>query len=136
VIFVTLTVVRVTVTVVLKKVLVGWRSNEGRLKSSWTGGSAPLLCRGMHNSIKTAHCHQSTNISKGPRTYTTEHRSLNSFISMKLSNKNFIYISCFTVYVRYLTSYLITLNCSLCDFHCVICSIHCIYQDVTFRYSP
>jgi hypothetical protein len=30
-----------------------WRSNyEGRLKSSWTGGSAPLLCRGRQTSIK------------------------------------------------------------------------------------
>jgi hypothetical protein len=45
VIFIPLTVVRVWVTVVLKEPFFRWRSNyEDRLKSSWTGGSAPLLC--------------------------------------------------------------------------------------------
>jgi hypothetical protein len=40
---------------------------EGHLKSAWTGGSAPLLCRGRHNGITTAHCRQSTNFLNGPR---------------------------------------------------------------------
>jgi hypothetical protein len=45
-----LTVFGVWVTVVLKEPFSGWRSNyEGRLKSSWTGGSAPLLCFPLHN---------------------------------------------------------------------------------------
>jgi hypothetical protein len=53
-----------------KMPFLGWQSNyEGRLKSSWTGGSAPLLCRGKHNSITVAHCHQSMNLSNGPRSY-------------------------------------------------------------------
>jgi hypothetical protein len=44
-IFIPLTVITVLVTVVLKETFLGWRSNyEGRLKSSWTDGSAPLLC--------------------------------------------------------------------------------------------
>jgi hypothetical protein len=54
--------------VILKEPFLGWRSNyEGRLKSSWTGGSEPLLCRRSHNSITAAHCRQSTNFSNGPR---------------------------------------------------------------------
>jgi len=40
---------------------------EGRFKSSQTGGSAPLLCRGRHNSTTAAHYYQSTNFSNGPR---------------------------------------------------------------------
>jgi hypothetical protein len=44
VIFIPLTAVRVRVTVVLKEPFLAWRGNyEGRLKCSWTGGSAPLL---------------------------------------------------------------------------------------------
>jgi len=39
---------------------------EGLLKSSWTGGSAPLLCKMRHNSKTAAHCHQSTNFPNGP----------------------------------------------------------------------
>jgi len=38
------------------------------LKRSWTGGSAPLLGRGRHNSITAAHSLQSTNFSNSPRT--------------------------------------------------------------------
>jgi hypothetical protein len=50
VIFILLTVVRVSVTTVLKEHFLGWRSNyEDRLKSSWTGGSEPLLCLPRHN---------------------------------------------------------------------------------------
>jgi hypothetical protein len=48
VIFIRVTVVRVMVA--LKEPFLGWRSNyEGRLKSSWTGGSAPLLYRGSQS---------------------------------------------------------------------------------------
>jgi len=37
--------------VVLKESILGWHSNhEDRLKSLWTGGNVPLLCRGRHNS--------------------------------------------------------------------------------------
>jgi hypothetical protein len=51
VIFSPATIVRVWVTVVLKEPFLGWRSNyKGSLESLWTGGSAPLLCRGKHNS--------------------------------------------------------------------------------------
>jgi len=39
---------------------------EGRLKSSWTGGSAPLLCRGRYGNVTAAHCRQPTNFSKRP----------------------------------------------------------------------
>jgi hypothetical protein len=47
---------------------IGWTRNkyEDRLKGLWTGGSAPLLCRGIHNSITAPHCRQSTNFSNGP----------------------------------------------------------------------
>jgi hypothetical protein len=38
----------------------------GRLKSSWTGGSAPLLWRWRHKNTAAVHCRQSTNFSKGP----------------------------------------------------------------------
>jgi hypothetical protein len=56
-------------TVVLKESFLGWCSNyEGHLKRSWTGGNAPLLCRGRHSSITVALCSQSTNFSNGPRT--------------------------------------------------------------------
>jgi hypothetical protein len=59
----------VWVTVVLKEPFLGWRSYyEGRLKSSRTGDSAPLLCRGRHNSITATHCRQSTNFSNDPLT--------------------------------------------------------------------
>jgi hypothetical protein len=58
-IFIPLTVIRV---MVLKDSFLGWQSNyEGRLKSSWTGGSTLLLCRGKHKGITVAHCHQFTN---------------------------------------------------------------------------
>jgi hypothetical protein len=53
--------------VVLKEPFLGWLNNyEGRLKSSWTGGSVPLLCTGRHNSIRAAYCRRSTNFSNGP----------------------------------------------------------------------
>jgi hypothetical protein len=42
--FITLTVVRISITVVLKDPFLGWQNKyEGRLKSSWTRSSAPLL---------------------------------------------------------------------------------------------
>jgi hypothetical protein len=44
---------------------------EGHLKSSWTGGSAPLLCRRRHNSITMAHCCKSTNFSNCPCSCST-----------------------------------------------------------------
>jgi hypothetical protein len=54
--------------VILKQLFLGWRSNyEGRLESSWTGDSAPLLCRGRRNSIRVRHCRPSTNFSNCPR---------------------------------------------------------------------
>jgi hypothetical protein len=37
--------------------------------SSWTGGSAPLLCRGRHNIVTVAHWRQSTKFSNGPRIF-------------------------------------------------------------------
>jgi hypothetical protein len=55
--FIPLTVVRVSVMVVSKEHFLGWRSNyEDRLKSSWTWGSALLLCRGRRNSIISTEC--------------------------------------------------------------------------------
>jgi hypothetical protein len=39
---------------------------EGRLKSSWTGGSAPRLCSYASLCISAAHCRQATNFSRGP----------------------------------------------------------------------
>jgi hypothetical protein len=64
VIFIPLTVVRVTV--VLKERFLGWRSNyEGRLKSSWTGGSAPPLCCYASLCITAAHA-------ASPRTSQTD----------------------------------------------------------------
>jgi hypothetical protein len=56
VIFISLTVVTVWVTVVLKDPFLGWRSNcEGLLRSSWTGGSAPLFWRGKHDGALPLH---------------------------------------------------------------------------------
>jgi hypothetical protein len=67
-IFIPLTVSRVPVKVVLKEPFLGWRRNyERRLKSSWTGDSAPLLCRGRHNSVTAANCRQSTSFSNDCR---------------------------------------------------------------------
>jgi hypothetical protein len=43
---------------------------EGRLKSSWTGGIAPLLCCYASFCIRAAHCRQSTKFSNGPRSYS------------------------------------------------------------------
>jgi hypothetical protein len=40
---------------------------EDRLKSSWTGYSAPLLCCYASLCTTAAHCRQSTNFSNGPR---------------------------------------------------------------------
>jgi hypothetical protein len=40
---------------------------DGRWKSSWTGGSAPLVCSYASLCITAAHYRQSTNFSKGPR---------------------------------------------------------------------
>jgi hypothetical protein len=42
---------------------------EGCLKSSWTGGSAPLLCKRRYNNKIAAHCSQSTSFSNCPRNY-------------------------------------------------------------------
>jgi hypothetical protein len=63
----------IVMVVILKEPFSGWWSNyEGRLKSSWTGGSAPLLCRERQNNITAAHCLQSTNFSNGPRILVSE----------------------------------------------------------------
>jgi hypothetical protein len=40
---------------------------EGCLKSSWTGGSTPLLCCYASHCITAAHCRQFTNFSNGLR---------------------------------------------------------------------
>jgi hypothetical protein len=42
---------------------------EDRLKNSWTGGSALLLCCYASLCITAVHCHQSTNFSNGPRMF-------------------------------------------------------------------
>jgi len=48
-------------------------TTEGRLKSSWTGDSAQLLCRGRHSSITLAHCRQSRNFWNGPHIYAEQY---------------------------------------------------------------
>jgi hypothetical protein len=76
VIFIPLTVVTVSVTAVLKEPLLGWRSiYEGRLKSSWTDGSAALLCRLLQNSGALPPVHE---IFKRP-----------SYKELKLNSSNF-----------------------------------------------
>jgi hypothetical protein len=51
---------------------------EGHLKSSWTGSSASLLCRGRHNSITAAHCRKFSNFSNGSKgSFKTTVRGMN-----------------------------------------------------------
>jgi hypothetical protein len=40
---------------------------EGRLKNSWSGGSAPRVCCYASNCMTAAHCRQSTKFSNGSR---------------------------------------------------------------------